>query len=74
MAFPRASSYLDSNVFTVAPWTIEEMKAAKIPLEDRDFCAHKLIPLYECKNKYHYLAPYNCKDLEHAFFACKADE
>lgn len=29
--------------------TLEELKAAKIPREYRDFCAHLLIPLNKCR-------------------------
>ena len=31
--------------------THEEMKAARVPLNFRDYCAHILIPLNECRVK-----------------------
>eukprot|EP00320_Phaeocystis_rex_P001206 CAMPEP_0119072972 /NCGR_PEP_ID=MMETSP1178-20130426/61275_1 /TAXON_ID=33656 /ORGANISM="unid sp, Strain CCMP2000" /LENGTH=114 /DNA_ID=CAMNT_0007055029 /DNA_START=45 /DNA_END=389 /DNA_ORIENTATION=- len=53
--------------------TREEMKAARIPLEWRDYCAHILIPLNKCRID-HYWLPWTCMDLKHAYEKCQFDE
>ena len=53
--------------------TREEMKAAKLPINFRDYCAHILIPLNECRKKTMY-SPYQCTDLRHAYEKCQYDE
>jgi NADH dehydrogenase (ubiquinone) 1 beta subcomplex subunit 7 len=53
--------------------THEQMKAARIPLNFRDYCAHILIPLNECRVKTWY-TPWNCTDLRHSYEKCQHDE
>ena len=53
--------------------THEEMKAARVPLLFRDYCAHILIPLNECRIKTWY-APWKCTDLRHSYEKCQYDE
>merc|ERR1719393_483269 len=53
--------------------TREEMKAARLPLEWRDYCAHILIPLNKCRIDHYYL-PWTCTDLKHAYEKCQYDE
>ena len=53
--------------------TREEMKAARVPLPFRDYCAHILIPLNECRYK-HWFSPFQCTDLRHAYEKCQYDE
>ena len=53
---------------TQATASLEEMKAARIPLEERDGCAGLLIPLNECRYKSSFLT-YKCEHerLEYEF-------
>ena len=53
--------------------THEEMKAARVPLLFRDYCAHLLIPLNECRIKTWY-SPFKCRDLRHGYEKCQYDE
>jgi len=53
--------------------TREEMKAARIPLQWRDYCAHLLIPLNECRKQTWY-SPFKCQDLRHGYEKCQYDE
>ena len=46
--------------------THEEMKAARVPLLFRDYCAHILIPLNECRVK-HWYSPFQCTELRHSY-------
>ena len=51
----------------------EEMKRAGIDLAYRDFCAHLLIPLIECRRKSFFL-PWKCGDERHAYEKCQYEE
>ena len=51
----------------------EEMKRAGIDLAYRDFCAHLLIPLNECRRKSFFL-PWKCGDERHAYEKCQYEE
>ena len=53
--------------------THEEMKAARVPLLFRDYCAHILIPLNECRVKTWY-SPFQCSELRHAYEKCEFEE
>jgi len=53
--------------------TQEQMQAARLPLEARDFCAHLLIPLNECRRAAFYL-PWSCKHERHIYEACQYKE
>ena len=53
--------------------TREEMKAARLPLQMRDYCAHILIPLNECRRQTWY-SPFKCTDLRHGYEKCQYDE
>lgn len=53
--------------------TREEMKAARIPLVWRDYCAHILIPLNQCRRQT-WFSPMKCTDLRHAYEKCQYDE
>ena len=53
--------------------THEEMKAARVPLNFRDYCAHILIPLNECRVKTWY-SPWKCGELRHSYEKCQYDE
>ena len=50
--------------------TQEEMEKAKLPLAYRDFCAHLLIPLNECRHKEWY-APWKCGHERHEYEKCQ---
>ena len=53
--------------------THEQMKAAKVPLLFRDYCAHILIPLNDCRVKNWY-SPFQCTELRHAYEKCEYEE
>ena len=53
--------------------THEEMKAARVPLNFRDYCAHLLIPLNTCRVK-HWYSPFQCTELRHSYEKCQYDE
>jgi len=49
--------------------TQEEMDAARLPLYARDYCAHLLIPLNECRRATLF-APWECKHDRHVYEKC----
>ena len=53
--------------------THEEMKAARVPLLFRDYCAHILIPLNACRVKNWY-SPFQCTELRHSYEKCEFEE
>ena len=53
--------------------TQAEMQAARLPLEARDFCAHLLIPLNNCRRDAYYL-PWACKHERHLYEGCQYKE
>lgn len=53
--------------------TQEEMKKNRVPLEWRDYCAHKLIPLNKCRYENCFM-PWRCEGERHAYEKCQYDE
>ena len=53
--------------------TLEQMKKHQVPLVFRDYCAHILIPLNECRRETWY-SPWKCTDLRHSYEKCQFDE
>lgn len=53
--------------------TKEEMISAKIPLEDRDYCAHKLIQYKACRADVWPWA-YKCTPEKHEYVHCQYEE
>ena len=53
--------------------TEEEMKSAKLPLEDRDYCAHLLIKYKACKAK-NWPWAVKCKHEKHEWDYCEYEE
>ena len=53
--------------------TQKELVDAKIDLAYRDFCAHLLIPLNECRRKSYYL-PWKCEHERHVYEKCQYKE
>ena len=53
--------------------THEQMVAARVPVEYRDYCAHILIPLNECRIRTWY-SPFKCTELRHGYEKCQYDE
>ena len=51
----------------------KELVDAKIDLAYRDFCAHLLIPLNECRRKSYYL-PGKCEHERHVYEKCQYKE
>jgi len=48
----------------------EELARAKIDIGYRDFCAHLLIPLNECRRANFYL-PWRCEHERHTYEKCQ---
>lgn len=48
----------------------EDLNKHKVSLKDRDFCAHLLIPLNECRRKELYL-PWKCEHERHTYEKCE---
>lgn len=53
--------------------TREEMESAKIPLADRDYCAHKLINYFACRADV-FPWVYKCHHEKHDFLTCEYEE
>ena len=53
--------------------TEEEMISAKVPLEGRDYCAHKLIQLMACRADVWPWA-YKCLPEKHEYIHCQYEE
>lgn len=53
--------------------TYEEMESAKLPMEDRDYCAHLLIKHMACRQEVWPLA-YKCAHEKHEFLNCQYDD
>ena len=49
------------------------MHAARVDMVYRDFCAHLLMPLNECRRKSFYL-PWKCGTERHAYELCQYQE
>lgn len=56
--------------FTEMKATHEEMRAARLPISYRDYCAHLLIPLNKCRKETFYL-PFKCTDERHEYERCQ---
>merc|ERR1712193_319955 len=54
--------------------TEEEMDAAGLAKEQRDYCAHKLIPLLQCKRDNFPWVQWYCHEFKHAFDHCQHDD
>mmetsp|Transcript_261 Transcript_261/g.547 ORF Transcript_261/g.547 Transcript_261/m.547 type:complete len:128 (-) Transcript_261:639-1022(-) len=53
--------------------TQEEMNKARLPLADRDYCAHMLIPLNKCRAAEAWL-PWKCEEERHAYEKCQYED
>ena len=53
--------------------TQEQLRAAKVDLAYRDFCAHLLIPLNDCR-KANYFLPWRCGHERHVYEKCQYKE
>uniref|UniRef100_A0A1B6DKI8 NADH dehydrogenase [ubiquinone] 1 beta subcomplex subunit 7 n=1 Tax=Clastoptera arizonana TaxID=38151 RepID=A0A1B6DKI8_9HEMI len=53
--------------------TEEEMISAKLPLEDRTYCAHLLIEYRKCRYD-NWPLPYRCHHEKHAYETCEYNE
>lgn len=51
----------------------DELKAAKIPLKNRDYCAHLLMAFRVCR-KDNFPFVVNCEHEKHAYLNCKYDD
>lgn len=50
--------------------TEEQMKAARLDVSYRDYCAHLLIPLNKCRKETFYL-PFKCGHERHEYEKCQ---
>lgn len=48
----------------------EELRQERVPLEWRDYCAHKLIPLNKCRRATLFM-PWKCQDERHDYEKCQ---
>lgn len=53
--------------------TQAEMESAKIPLQDRDYCAHKLIDYRACRADV-FPFVYKCHHEKHDYLNCEYEE
>lgn len=53
--------------------TEEEMESARLPLEDRDYCAHKLLQYRSCRADVWPWA-YKCAHEKHEYLTCQYEE
>lgn len=53
--------------------TEDEMRSAKIPLEERDYCTHKKIDYLACRSDVWPLA-YRCAHAKHKLMDCLFEE
>lgn len=53
--------------------TREQMESAKVPIEDRDYCAHKLINYRSCRADV-FPFVYKCHHEKHDFLTCEYEE
>ena len=53
--------------------SVEEQRAARIPLAWRDTCVDLLLPLNQCRDKSYYL-PWKCTHERHTYEKCLYDE
>jgi NADH dehydrogenase (ubiquinone) 1 beta subcomplex subunit 7 len=53
--------------------TQEQLRDAKVDLAYRDFCAHLLIPLNDCR-KANYFLPWRCEHERHVYEKCQYKE
>lgn len=51
----------------------EQMHAHKVPIHVRDYCAHILIPLNDCRRENMYL-PWACEHERHSYEICMYKE
>ena len=57
----------------VCMWVQADVKKARIPIANRDYCVDVLIPLNECRRKNYYL-PWKCEEERHAYELCQYKE
>lgn len=53
--------------------TKEQMVSAKLPLQDRDYCAHKLLEFRGCRADV-FPFVYKCSHERHAYLTCEYEE
>ena len=64
---PRLARFAEMKV------TRQQMKDARVPLMMRDYCAHLLIPLNQCRAQTWY-SPWKCQTLRHGYEECEYNE
>lgn len=66
--------YLNENVnILVMIATEEEMISAKLPLENRDYCAHLALKLQQCRKEVWPWA-WKCNPEKHEYLSCQYEE
>ncbi|XP_076062681.1 NADH dehydrogenase (ubiquinone) B18 subunit [Oratosquilla oratoria] len=72
-SFDPVAGFPDGRKERVMVATQEEMESAKLPLKDRDYCAHLAIKYQACK---HNVWPfvYQCAHEKHDYLNCEYDD
>lgn len=65
------NNFLDDFLVMIA--TPEEMESAKLPIENRDYCAHLALKLLQCRREVWPWA-YKCAPEKHEYLDCQFEE
>lgn len=72
-SFDATLGYPNGRKQRVMIATTEEMESAKLPLEDRDYCAHLLLNYRSCRaDVYPFL--YKCHHEKHEYLTCEYED
>ena len=66
---PRSRPH-PTRALPIPPAAQEEVKKARVPMANRDYCVDVLIPLNECRRENYYL-PWKCEHERHAYELCQ---
>lgn len=65
--------YLVIFTFLEIKTTLQEMEAARIPLDKRDYCVDYLMGFLKCRNE-EWPWVYKCHDSKHEYLHCQYEE
>ncbi|CAH1113262.1 unnamed protein product [Psylliodes chrysocephalus] len=70
--FDACSGFITCRKMRCLPCSEDELKSAKIPLEDRDYCAHLLMKFRVCRKDNWPFAV--CKAEKHEYLKCQHED